>query len=59
TPELTDTYAALARRFNLLPTGGSDFHGHNKRDISLGSARGRQIPKEWMDALIARAGSRR
>ncbi|HYE21415.1 MAG TPA: PHP domain-containing protein [Tepidisphaeraceae bacterium] len=59
TPDLTDTYTALARRFNLLPTGGSDFHGHNKKDIPLGSARGRQIPKEWMDALIARAGSHR
>lgn len=30
----------IARRYQLLPTGGSDFHGSNKPDISLGSGRG-------------------
>src|SRR5687768_13570467 len=33
--------AALADRFGLIKTGGSDFHGANKKDIALGSARGR------------------
>ena len=35
----TDTaeYAELARRFDLIPTGGSDFHGDNKPGIRLGS----------------------
>lgn len=30
----------LCRRYDLLPTGGSDFHGSNKPDIQLGSGRG-------------------
>ena len=31
----------ICRRLDLLPTGGSDFHGSNKPDISLGFGRGR------------------
>ncbi|SEU27361.1 hypothetical protein SAMN05443270_4334 [Lacrimispora sphenoides] len=30
----------LARKYDLFPTGGSDFHGSNKPDISLGVGRG-------------------
>ena len=45
---------ALAKRFNLLKTGGSDFHGANKKDIHLGVARGRRIPREMFDALQSR-----
>lgn len=30
----------LARKHNLFPTGGSDFHGSNKPDIQIGSGRG-------------------
>ncbi|MDR1547679.1 MAG: PHP domain-containing protein [Hungatella sp.] len=30
----------LARLYDLFPTGGSDFHGSNKPDISLGVGRG-------------------
>jgi len=30
----------LARKYDLFPTGGSDFHGNNKPDISLGVGRG-------------------
>lgn len=41
----------LAERYNLLKTGGSDFHGSNKKDINLGSASGRRIPREWFDRL--------
>jgi predicted metal-dependent phosphoesterase TrpH len=44
----------LAERFGLLPTGGSDFHGSNKKDIELGVARGRRIPREWYDRLRER-----
>ena len=51
---LVEKYAALAARYNLLKTGGSDFHGTNKKDISLGTANGRKVPREWMDALKAR-----
>lgn len=30
----------MAVRHHLLPTGGSDFHGRNKPDISIGTGRG-------------------
>lgn len=30
----------LAAQYHLLPTGGSDFHGSNKPDISIGTGRG-------------------
>jgi predicted metal-dependent phosphoesterase TrpH len=44
----------LAERFNLLPTGGSDFHGTVKKDIQLGVANGRRIPREFYDRLCER-----
>jgi predicted metal-dependent phosphoesterase TrpH len=46
--------AALADRYNLLKTGGSDFHGQNKKDIQLGIANGRRIGREYFDALARR-----
>lgn len=33
----TAEYSELARRLDLIPTGGSDFHGENKPRIRLGS----------------------
>jgi predicted metal-dependent phosphoesterase TrpH len=36
-PQDTANYGELARRFDLIPTGGSDFHGENKPRIRLGS----------------------
>ncbi len=42
---------ALAQRYHLLKTGGSDFHGTNKKDIDLGLARGRRVPREMFDEL--------
>jgi hypothetical protein len=30
-------FAAIARRFGLVPTGGTDYHGDNKPGIRLGS----------------------
>lgn len=51
---LFERYAALARRYDLLQTGGSDFHGSNKKDIDLGVARGRRIPRQMFDDLVAR-----
>jgi predicted metal-dependent phosphoesterase TrpH len=44
--------SGLAERYNLLKTGGSDFHGSNKKDINLGIAGGRKIPRSWFDALV-------
>lgn len=36
----SDKLLNLANRLNLLPTGGSDFHGLNKPDIHIGTGRG-------------------
>lgn len=36
----TDEYLSLAKRLNLLVTGGSDFHGVTKPDIGVGTGRG-------------------
>jgi predicted metal-dependent phosphoesterase TrpH len=52
-PAEVERYAALAERYHLLKTGGSDFHGTNKKDINLGIANGRRVPREWMDELLA------
>src|SRR5258706_1079743 len=49
-----DKCTRLAERYNLLKTGGSDFHGSNKKGINLGIANGRRIPREWMDRLLER-----
>jgi len=49
--KLVEQYTALADRYHLLKTGGSDFHGSNKSNIQLGDANGRRIPREFFDAL--------
>ncbi|NLW81121.1 MAG: PHP domain-containing protein [Desulfovibrionales bacterium] len=36
----TDTYARLCRKLDLLQSAGSDFHGANKPNISLGRGKG-------------------
>ena len=51
---LVEKYTRLADRFGLLKTGGSDFHGTNKKDIHLGSAGGRKIPFAYMESLLKR-----
>lgn len=44
-----------ANRYNLAITGGSDFHGMNKPDISLGSGKGNlQIPESLLESLEKR-----
>lgn len=46
---------ALARRHDLAPSGGSDYHGAHKPDLSLGRGTGDlAVPDEWLDALEAR-----
>jgi len=47
----------LADRYGLVKTGGSDFHGGNKKDIDLGHAAGRRVPRAYYDALVARLQS--
>jgi predicted metal-dependent phosphoesterase TrpH len=51
---LIDLLSDLAERYNLLKTGGSDFHGGNKPHIQLGKAGGRSIPREYFDDLVER-----
>jgi len=53
---MVERYTRLAERYGLLKTGGSDFHGGNKKDIALGIANGRRIPREFFDALVERCG---
>ena len=40
TPAQREYLAGLCRRHNILPSGGSDFHGENKPGIHLGTGRG-------------------
>jgi predicted metal-dependent phosphoesterase TrpH len=49
----------LADKFGLIKTAGSDFHGSNKKDIQLGSARGRRVPREMFDVLKKKLDERR
>jgi predicted metal-dependent phosphoesterase TrpH len=45
-------YAALAERFGLKPSGGSDYHGTYKPDVALGIGRGNlAVADELLDAL--------
>ena len=46
--------AKIADRFDLLKTGGSDFHGHSKKHIDFGWSRGQRVPRNFFDALEAR-----
>lgn len=49
----TECYLALARRYDLLVTGGSDFHGDVKPDVRLGTgyAGNLKIPGDLIDQL--------
>ncbi len=50
--ETTARAFELAGRFDLKPSGGSDFHGIAKPDIKLGSGRGNlSVPFEFYEAL--------
>jgi predicted metal-dependent phosphoesterase TrpH len=52
-PSLQTYYRQLADELQLLPTGGSDFHGAVKPDIDLGSGRDGnvQVPLEFLEGL--------
>jgi predicted metal-dependent phosphoesterase TrpH len=49
--DATVRYLALARRFDLVPTGGSDFHGRGEHGAPLG---GLWMPLDTVDVLEAR-----
>lgn len=52
-PAMQTYYRMLADELDLLPTGGSDFHGTVKPDIQLGTGRAGnvQVPLAFLDAL--------
>lgn len=52
----TRDFLELARRHNLLVTGGSDYHGANKPEIAMGRGLGElRVPVSCADALEAAA----
>ena len=53
-PETIRLAEAIAAEFDLLPSGGSDFHGSVKPDIALGIGKGQlSIPPEVYSNLLA------
>ncbi|MBI2323937.1 MAG: PHP domain-containing protein [Chloroflexi bacterium] len=54
TPESTVRYLSLAARYDLVPTGGSDFHGRGEHGAPLGGVR---VPEASISALEAKRGS--
>ena len=50
--DLTRRAKAIAAEFGLKESGGSDFHGSNKPDISIGTGRGNlAVPLEFLHRL--------
>lgn len=51
-------YTALAARWGLLTTGGSDYHGSYKPHIQLGTGKfgNVSVPMEWLEQLRANVG---
>jgi hypothetical protein len=53
TPEQTLQYAELAKRYDLLMTGGTDFHGDIQPAIQMGIGKGNlHVPYELYEKLI-------
>lgn len=53
TPEAIDFYTRIAKRYSLLMTGGSDFHGSLKPKIKLGTGKGDLfVPYEVFEKLL-------
>jgi predicted metal-dependent phosphoesterase TrpH len=53
----TGEYRSLAKRLDLLVTGGSDFHGVTKPDISVGTGRGDLTVSEALLEPLKKAAS--
>lgn len=60
TGEQTEMYLELARSWNLLVTGGSDFHGAGKPDVKLATGRNGNlaVPRSVLTNLRAAACAR-
>lgn len=50
-----ERYLALATRYGLAPSGGSDFHGDIKPNIHLGRGKDNNVavPQAWLDKLYS------
>jgi hypothetical protein len=58
-PVARDLYAQMAARHGLLVTGGSDYHGSYKPDISLVTGEGDlEVPYALIEEMKARAAAR-
>ena len=53
-PQLVARYSALARKYNLAVSGGSDFHGDIKPNVRLGVI---PIPREILNKLRGRSNN--
>jgi predicted metal-dependent phosphoesterase TrpH len=53
TPEMTGRYLDRARKLDLVPTGGSDFHGRGEHGADLG---GVFVPPDTIEHLESRRG---
>jgi len=55
TPDQRRQMVRIARKYGVIPTGGSDYHGSYKPDLSIGSGTGDlQIPFEVFEELRER-----
>ena len=53
-PDITAHYKKIANRYNLLMTGGTDFHGDLKPNIKMGSGKGDFfVPYKLYEKLIS------
>ncbi len=60
TADLMDYYTRIANRYNLLITGGTDFHGDVKPEIKMGSGKGNfSVPYELYEKLISALNARK
>jgi len=60
TRQMAEDFLALARKYDLLPTGGSDFHGENKPGVELGRGRGDlAVPYDFLAGLKQQKGESR
>ncbi len=53
TKENTEFFMGLAKKYDLLVTGGSDFHGRKKPEIRIG---GLKVPRDCFDGVIEKIG---
>ena len=53
THEHVEQYTALAEKYGLLRSGGSDYHG-TRKPVMLG---GQKVPREFLEAMRERAQS--